>query len=129
MGFSYFARRYFRNHFCFLFLQLLRCFSSLRSPTITSVTTFCCRVSPFGYLRISAYLQLPVAFRSSSRPSSAPSAKASTIRSYFLNFAIQYYPLFKDLSFFFFCSFFQKKTTAKFLSLETLLRFLPVSQN
>ena len=98
MGSFYFARRYSRNHCCFLFLQLLRCFSSLRSPTITSVTIFICRVSPFGYLRISAYLQLPVAFRSSSRPSSAPSAKASTIRSYFLNFAIQYYPLFKDLS-------------------------------
>ena len=33
-------------------------------------------VSPFGYLRIYAYLPLPVAFRSLSRPSSAPSAKA-----------------------------------------------------
>ena len=33
-------------------------------------------VSPFGYLRINAYLQLPAAFRSLSRPSSAPDAKA-----------------------------------------------------
>ena len=33
-------------------------------------------VSPFGYPRIDAYLQLPEAFRSSSRPSSAPDAKA-----------------------------------------------------
>ena len=33
-------------------------------------------VSPFGYLRIEAYLQLPAAFRSLSRPSSAPDAKA-----------------------------------------------------
>ena len=33
-------------------------------------------VSPFGNLRIEAYLQLPVAYRSLSRPSSAPDAKA-----------------------------------------------------
>ena len=33
-------------------------------------------IAPFGYLRINAYLRLPVAFRSLSRPSSAPSAKA-----------------------------------------------------
>ena len=37
------------------------------------------RVSPFGHLRIEAYLQLPVAFRSLSRPSSAPNAKAFTL--------------------------------------------------
>lgn len=37
-------------------------------------------VPPFGHLRIDAYLQLPEAFRCSSRPSSAPSAKASTVR-------------------------------------------------
>ena len=39
-------------------------------------------VPAFGYLRINAHLQLPAAFRSLSRPSSAPDAKASTIRSY-----------------------------------------------
>ena len=38
-------------------------------------------VSPFRYLRIMAYLQLPEAFRSLSRLSSALSAKASTLRS------------------------------------------------
>ena len=32
LGCSHFARRYFGNHFCFLFLGLLRCFSSPRSP-------------------------------------------------------------------------------------------------
>ena len=37
-------------------------------------------VSPFGNLRIKACLQLPEAYRCSSRPSSAPSAKASTVR-------------------------------------------------
>ena len=43
------------------------------------------RVSPFRYLRIRAYLQLPAAFRSLSRLSSALSAKASTLRSFLLN--------------------------------------------
>ena len=42
-------------------------------------------VAPFGYLRIFVYLQLPVAFRCSSRPSSPSSAKASTVHSFFLN--------------------------------------------
>ena len=40
------------------------------------------RVSPFGYPRISAYSQLPAAFRSVSRPSSPLIAKASTKCSY-----------------------------------------------
>ena len=39
-------------------------------------------VSPFGNLRINAHLQLPVAYRSLSRPSSAPNAKAFPLRSY-----------------------------------------------
>ena len=39
------------------------------------------RVSPFGYPRIGACFRLPVAFRRSLRPSSAPSAKASPLRS------------------------------------------------
>ena len=43
------------------------------------------RVSPFGYLRINAYLPLPEAFRSLSRPSSAPDAKAFTLRSFKLD--------------------------------------------
>ena len=38
-------------------------------------------VSPFGNLRINAYLQLPEAYRSLSRPSSAPDAKAFPLRS------------------------------------------------
>ena len=43
-----------------------------------------CRVSPFGNLWIAGYLLLPTAFRSLSRPSSAPSAKAFPLCSYFL---------------------------------------------
>ena len=39
-------------------------------------------VATFGDLRITAYLQLPEAFRSLSRPSSAPDAKAFPLRSY-----------------------------------------------
>ena len=35
-----------------------------------------CRVSPFGNLRIYSHLHLPAAYRSLSRPSSAPNAKA-----------------------------------------------------
>ena len=39
-------------------------------------------VSPFGNPRIDGYLLLPVAYRSLSRPSSAPDAKAFPLRSY-----------------------------------------------
>ena len=38
-------------------------------------------VTPFGNLRIDGYLLLPVAYRSLSRPSSAPDAKAFPLRS------------------------------------------------
>ena len=43
------------------------------------------RVAPFGDPRIDAYVQLPEAFRSLSRPSSAPDAKASPLRSFQLD--------------------------------------------
>ena len=39
-------------------------------------------VSPFGNLRIVGYLLLPEAYRSLSRPSSAPDAKAFPLRAY-----------------------------------------------
>ena len=38
-----------------------------------------CGVSPFGHPRINAYLLLPEAYRSLSRPSSAPNAKAFSL--------------------------------------------------
>ena len=41
-------------------------------------------VPTFGNLRIEAYLQLPAAYRSLSRPSSAPNAKAFSICSFML---------------------------------------------
>ena len=40
------------------------------------------RVTPFGNLRIKGYLLLPEAYRSLSRPSSAPDAKAFPLRSF-----------------------------------------------
>ena len=43
-----------------------------------------CRVSTFGNLRVNGYLLLTAAYRSLSRPSSAPSARASTLRSFCL---------------------------------------------
>ena len=85
LGSSLFARRYSGNRSFFLFLQLLRCFNSLRLPRSRVTSYQRCRVPPFGYLWIIAYLQLPKAFRCSSRPSSAPSAKAFTVRPYLLN--------------------------------------------
>ena len=44
-----------------------------------------CRVSPFGHLRINGHLHLPEAYRSLSRPSSAPDAKAFPLRSFALD--------------------------------------------
>ena len=41
---------------------------------------FLMRVPPFGNLRISGYVRLPEAYRSLSRPSSTPDAKAFTMR-------------------------------------------------
>ena len=45
----------------------------------TMTAHYHCRVSPFGNLRINSYLRLPAAYRSLSRPSSAPDAKAFTL--------------------------------------------------
>ena len=53
-----------------------------------------CRVPPFRHPRIFAYLQLPAAFRSLSRLSSALSAKASTLRSFLLDLAMSISALF-----------------------------------
>ena len=86
LGSSHFARRYFGNRVFFLFLRVLRCFSSPGSLhaamcLLHDTMGLPWWVSPFGYLRIIAYLRLPEAFRSLLRPSSALSAKASALRS------------------------------------------------
>jgi len=64
-GFSGFARHYFRNLGWFLFLELLRCFSSLGSPPLPYIFREgypCGWVSPFRHLRIKAYLPAPRSF-------------------------------------------------------------------
>ena len=55
----------------FLFLRVLRCFSSPRSPQqkVDSMSSTCW-VVPFGNPRIKGHLHLPTAYRSLSRPSS-----------------------------------------------------------
>ena len=87
LGSSAFARHYSQNRFFFLFLQVLRCFSSLRLPHYLGSDNWpsASWVVPFGNPRIKDYLHLPEAYRSLSRPSSPPRAKASTRRPNFLS--------------------------------------------
>jgi len=48
LGCGPFARRYLGYHVCFLFLRVLRCFSSPRAPSVAGVTGhYTCRVAPF----------------------------------------------------------------------------------
>ena len=54
----------------FLFLRVLRCFSSPGLLCLRSDISSICRVAPFGYLRINSCVPIPVAFRSLPRPSS-----------------------------------------------------------
>ena len=68
LGSSPFARRYLENRGCFLFLGVLRCFSSpgYRSPVLY-IQTGATRhnsgeVSPFGHLRIKVYVATPRSF-------------------------------------------------------------------
>ena len=70
---------------CFLFLQVLRWFTSLSLllPTYVfsrEILHFLLEwVPPFGNPRINACLRLPEAYRSLPRPSSPSIAKASTV--------------------------------------------------
>ena len=95
-----FARRYLGNRCFFLFLRVLRCFSSpgalLWSYLIHSMMTghYSRRVPPFGYPRINACLRLLVAYRSLLRPSSAYGALASTLCSSSLDFFVVLRPIF-----------------------------------
>ena len=71
LGCSPFARHYWGNHFCFLFLEVLRCFSSLGLPQhYADDRPSDGRVVPFGDPRVKGHLHLSAAFRSLSRPSS-----------------------------------------------------------
>ena len=84
LAFFPFARRYSGNRCFFLFLRVLRCFSSpgsLHTPmdSVHDDRSSSCRVPPFRHPRLNGYLLLPAAFRSLSRLSSALSAKASAL--------------------------------------------------
>ena len=81
-----FARRYLGNRCFFLFLLLLRCFSSegflcIAMDLLCSDGVLLRRVSPFGNPGVYGYLLLTPAYRSLSRPSSAPDAKSFSLRS------------------------------------------------
>ena len=85
-----FARRYSGNRIFFLFLRLLRCFSSpgsLHAPmdSVHDRWSLSSGVSPFRDLRVNGYLLLTAAYRSLSRLSSALSAKASALCSFLLD--------------------------------------------
>ena len=84
LGCSPFARRYWGNHSYFLFLRVLRCFSSPRWPPAMRDNARTRWVLPFGHPRIKGHLHLRADFRSLSRPSSPPRAKASAMRPYLL---------------------------------------------
>ena len=84
----------------FLFLRLLRCFSSPGSPPCVmdwrmDDWSLSSRVSPFRDPWIKGYLLLPMAFRSLSRLSSALSAKASALCSFLLD--LRYIALYRFL--------------------------------
>ena len=94
LGSSPFARHYWGNHCYFLFLGVLRCFSSPGSPPAEQDSAPSAHwVVPFGNLRINGYLRLPGAYRSLSRPSSPVRAQASTVRPYVLSAACAVYIL------------------------------------
>ena len=74
-----FDRHYSGNRCFFLFLQVLRCFSSLRSLILRCFWPSAKKVDPFGHPRIESFLQIPADFRSLTRPSSLMEAKASSV--------------------------------------------------
>ena len=89
LGYSPFDRHYLGNHYCFLFLRLMRCFSSPGLPPDCSGYHDCSWwVVPFGNPRIDSYLPIPAAYRSLSRPSSPLRAKASSVRPCLFSFAL-----------------------------------------
>ena len=64
-------------------VPFLHLFDSMQDDWILSS-----RVAPFGNLRVTGYLLLTVAYRSLSRPSLAPDAKAFPLRSFQLDLSL-----------------------------------------
>lgn len=85
LGSSPFARHYSGNTCWYLFLRVLRCFTSPGSPLLTEMSCKTGRVAPFGNPGINACLRLPQAYRSLPRPSSPRGAKASPAHPYYCN--------------------------------------------
>ena len=83
---SAFAHHYSRNRFCFLFLRVLRCFTSPRYRNLPYAFRQERRPATTAGFPHSDILgsqsgcRLPEAYRRLQRPSSAPGAKASTVR-------------------------------------------------
>ena len=78
LGSPAFARHYLRNHCYFLFLRVLRCFSSPGSPLrIAQIPESLPVGCPIRKSAAQWVFALPAAYRSLSRPSSPPRAKAS----------------------------------------------------
>jgi hypothetical protein len=83
IGSSAFARRYLRNRCCFLFLWVLRCFTSPRSlltPMHSVLDTLAGGLPHSEIPRSQPIYRLPRAYRRFSRPSSPLNAKTSAVR-------------------------------------------------
>ena len=82
LGWSDFARRYYRNHYCFLLLRVLRCFSSPGSP-------------PFGYHAFSV-VGCPIRRSPDRRVCAPPRSLSQLITSFFASesLGIPHAPLF-----------------------------------
>ena len=87
LGYSPFARHYLGNHVCFLFLPVLRCFSSRGSPPCIGKDDrpSACRVAPFRNPRVKGRLHLTAAYRSLPRLSSPTRAQESTMCPFLLS--------------------------------------------
>ena len=97
LGSSPVARHDWGNHGYFLFLRVLRCFSSPGSPPQSEdAAPSARRVVPFGNPRVEGHLHLTAAYRSLSRPSSPVRAKASAVCPYLL---LPYLPLIRQAVF------------------------------
>ena len=83
-----FARHYSGDHYCFLFLRLLRCFSSPGQLPLRDNTSPRCWVAPFGNLRI-------IGFYAPTRSLSQPNASFIASES----LGIRHTPLFSFLCF------------------------------
>jgi hypothetical protein len=120
-----FARHYLGNHYYFLFLCLLRCFSSAGLLHFGDMSSTC-RVAPFGNLRITSYLLIPVAYRSLSRPSSPLRAKASPVYSFLLSSThAPFAPHGVHLS----CYYLKKTTTVSIVVCSSFLTSSNMSKN